>query len=65
MGSAGRVRGVTPVQADAPRDPIQWANWLPAPKDADFSLFVRAYWPREEITSGRWTPPAVMRAEFP
>ena len=33
-------------------------NWLPAPKD-DFSLYIRAYWPREEITSDRWVPPLV------
>jgi hypothetical protein len=33
-------------------------NWLPAPKD-HFSLYIRAYWPREEITSGKWIPPLV------
>jgi hypothetical protein len=49
------------VQADAPSDPVQRANWLPAPKGADFSLFVRSYWPEEAITSGRWTPPAVVK----
>ncbi len=47
------------VQADAPSDPIQRANWLPAPKDGDFSLYVRAYWPKVEVTGGSWTPPAV------
>ena len=36
-------------------------NWLPAPKD-NFSLYIRAYWPKEEITSGRWTPPLVKAA---
>ena len=46
------------VQADAPADPAQRANWLPAPK-GDFSLYVRAYWPKAEITEGSWTPPAV------
>lgn len=34
------------------------ANWLPAPRD-NFSLYIRAYWPKEEITSGQWTPPLV------
>jgi hypothetical protein len=32
------------------------ANWLPAPRDADFSLYVRAYWPETAITAGKWTP---------
>jgi hypothetical protein len=35
------------------------SNWLPAPKDADFSMTIRAYWPKAAITSGIWTPPAV------
>jgi hypothetical protein len=46
------------VQADPPTDPAQRANWLPAPK-GDFSLYVRAYWPKSAITDGSWTPPAV------
>jgi hypothetical protein len=49
------------VQADAPSDPHQRANWLPAPKDGDFSLYVRAYWPKTPVTDGSWTPPAVER----
>lgn len=48
------------VQADAPTDPVQRANWLPAPK-GDFSLYVRAYWPKAPITDGSWTPPAVQK----
>jgi len=40
------------VQADAPTDAKQRANWLPAPKDADFSLFIRAYWPRTAVLDG-------------
>lgn len=47
------------VQADQPTDPVHRANWLPAPKSGDFTLFMRAYWPQEAVTSGRWTPPAV------
>ncbi len=35
-------------------------NWLPAPKD-DFSLYIRAYWPKAEITEGRWIPPRIER----
>ena len=49
------------VQADAPSDPVQRANWLPAPK-GDFSLYVRAYWPKAEVMEGSWTPPAVEKA---
>jgi hypothetical protein len=47
------------VQADAPTDPAQRANWLPSPSGEDFSLYIRAYWPDEAILSGQWTPPAV------
>jgi hypothetical protein len=48
------------VQAEAPADAVQRANWLPAPK-GDFSLYVRAYWPKAAVTDGSWTPPAVQR----
>jgi hypothetical protein len=48
------------VQADSP-GPGKESNWLPAPAGADFSLYVRAYWPREPITKGKWTPPPVVR----
>jgi hypothetical protein len=50
------------VQADEPTDAIQRANWLPAPK-GDFSLYVRAYWPKVEVTDGSWTPPSVERSK--
>jgi hypothetical protein len=49
------------VQAEAPADSAQRANWLPAPK-GDFSLYVRAYWPKAAITDGSWAPPAVLKA---
>src|SRR5262249_7472372 len=45
------------VQADPP---AQRDNWLPAPK-GDFSLYVRAYWPKAAVLDGSWTPPAVMK----
>lgn len=48
------------VQPDAPTDAIQRANWLPAPK-GDFSLYVRAYWPKAPVLEGSWTPPAVQK----
>ena len=53
------------VQADEPTASSRRANWLPAPQAADFSLFVRAYWPTEQITNGHWTPPAVQPADTP
>ena len=45
------------VQADPPPE-AQRANWLPAPK-AEFSLFLRAYWPKTPVIDGSWTPPPV------
>jgi hypothetical protein len=48
------------VQADPPAEELR-GNWLPAPKEADFSLYVRSYWPQASIIDGSWTPPAVQR----
>jgi hypothetical protein len=50
------------VQPDAPAEE-QRANWLPAPKGADFSLFMRAYWPKSPVLDGSWMPPAVEKAK--
>jgi hypothetical protein len=50
------------VQSESPGAPDE-PNWLPSPKDADFSLYIRAYWPRAAILDGSWKPPAVERAE--
>ena len=33
-------------------------NWLPAP-DGTFSLYIRAYWPENDILDGTWTPPII------
>lgn len=49
------------VQANPPPE-AQRANWLPSPKGSDFSLYMRAYWPKTAIIDGPWTPPAVMKA---
>jgi len=46
------------VQAE-PLPDAQRSNWLPAPKDADFSLFIRAYWPTVAVIDGSWVPPPV------
>jgi hypothetical protein len=48
------------VQATPPPE-AQHANWLPAPKGADFSLFLRAYWPKVGMLAGSWTPPPVAK----
>jgi hypothetical protein len=48
------------VQADPPSGEMR-SNWLPAPK-GDFSLYLRAYWPKAEILDGKWTPPPVIRS---
>jgi hypothetical protein len=51
------------VQADPPPDE-QRTNWLPAPKeDDDFSVFMRAYWPKPAALDGSWTPPSVTPVE--
>jgi len=46
------------VQAEPPAEEHR-DNWLPAPKDGDFSLYIRAYWPKPAVVDGSWTPPAV------
>jgi len=48
------------VQSEAPAEARQ-SNWLPAPKGADFSLYIRAYWPKTPVIDGSWTPPAVLK----
>jgi hypothetical protein len=50
------------VQAEPPAEALR-TNWLPAPRGADFSLYVRAYWPKAAVLDGVWTPPGVQRAE--
>ncbi len=34
-------------------------NWLPAPV-GKFSLYLRVYWPDDEVITGEWSPPAVV-----
>lgn len=36
-------------------------NWVPTPSD-EFSLYIRAYWPKEEVLNASWKPPTVSRA---
>jgi len=45
------------VQNEAPEGKKE-KNWLPAPKE-NFSLYIRAYGPKESALDGSWTPPKV------
>jgi hypothetical protein len=48
------------VQSESPGGAKE-SNWLPAPKDADFSLYIRAYWPKPPILEEKWMPPKIQR----
>jgi hypothetical protein len=37
------------------------SNWLPAPAGR-FSLYIRAYWGKQPILDGSWTPPQIRKA---
>jgi hypothetical protein len=36
------------------------SNWVPTPS-GEFSLYIRSYWPKEEILNGSWVPPAATK----
>lgn len=36
------------------------SNWVPAPAE-EFSLYIRAYWPKQPILDGSWMPPSVTK----
>jgi hypothetical protein len=36
-------------------------NWLPAPT-GPFSLYIRCYWPKQEVINASWAPPSVKKA---
>jgi hypothetical protein len=48
------------LQAEEPTDPVERANWLPAPKGR-FYLVTRHYSPQAAILTGDWTPPPVTK----
>ena len=49
------------IQSEPPEGDMA-ANWLPAPK-GEFNLALRLYWPKQQVVSGAWKPPAVKKAE--
>jgi hypothetical protein len=49
------------IQSDRPSLDRE-ANWLPAPGNF-FTLSLRLYWPKPEVSEGRWSPPVVRRVE--
>ena len=51
---------VITVGGDRTTRPELLPNWLPTP-DAEFSLYLRAYWSDKTVLDQAWTPPAVHR----
>ena len=50
------------IQKDAPTEPSQKANWLPAPNGPIY-MVLRLYWPKEEVLDGSWLPPGLQQAQ--
>lgn len=50
------------VQTEPPGDPEMRANWLPTPAEGEFGLKLRIYVGDDEVTSGRYVPPAIVAA---
>jgi hypothetical protein len=48
------------LQHEEPTDPVERANWLPAP-GGRFYLVTRHYSPRGAILTGDWVPPAITK----
>jgi hypothetical protein len=46
------------IQKDEPTDPVQKANWLPAPNGPIY-IVLRMYWPKESVLNGNWQPPGI------
>ncbi len=50
------------IQRQSP-GPGKESNWLPAPAEGSFTLLLRLYWPKQEMLTGTWKPPAVQRVK--
>jgi len=48
------------IQHDSPGNAKE-SNWLPAPA-GPFNVLLRMYWPKDEVLTGRWSPPPVTKA---
>jgi hypothetical protein len=49
------------VQNESPGAYME-ANWLPAPKGS-FLAWLRLYWPKDEVLTGKWTAPKLEKAK--
>lgn len=47
------------IQAEVPAGEDR-ANWLPTPKEGQFFMTLRLYWPKSEVLNGDWSPPPVI-----
>jgi hypothetical protein len=50
------------IQKDTPKDPLQKANWLPAPNGPIY-MVLRLYWPKQTVLDGSWLPPGIVRVK--
>lgn len=50
------------IQHQPPAEATRRGNWLPAP-EGRFNLFLRLYWPQQEVLDRRWLPPAIQLAQ--
>lgn len=50
------------IQKDTPKDPLQKANWLPAPNGPIY-MVLRLYWPKQTVLNGSWLPPGIVRVK--
>ena len=50
------------IQHEAPTDPDQKANWLPAPNGPIY-MVMRLYWPKDEALKGTWVPPGISKVQ--
>ena len=49
------------LQATAPDDSVQRANWLPTPAKGPFTIIYRLYGPGQEAQTGHWTLPPITK----
>lgn len=50
------------IQHEAPADPAQKANWLPAPAGGFYTI-LRLYGPDDSLAAGEWAPPKLTLVE--